>query len=59
MKFVVKKTSNGQFRFNLVASNGQVVATSESYQRKDSAMSTIVSIQKNAGSAFVDDETTD
>jgi uncharacterized protein YegP (UPF0339 family) len=25
MKFVVKKTSNGQFRFNLVASNGQVV----------------------------------
>jgi uncharacterized protein YegP (UPF0339 family) len=30
MKFALKKTSNGQFRFNLVASNGQVVATSES-----------------------------
>jgi uncharacterized protein YegP (UPF0339 family) len=30
MKFVVKKTTNGQYRFNLVASNGQVVATSES-----------------------------
>jgi uncharacterized protein YegP (UPF0339 family) len=29
MKFVLKKTSNGQYRFNLVASNGQVVATSE------------------------------
>ena len=27
MKFVVKKTSDGQFRFNPVASNGQVVAT--------------------------------
>jgi hypothetical protein len=31
MKFVLKKTSNDQFRFNLVASNGQTVATSESY----------------------------
>ena len=26
--------NDGQFRFNLVASNGQVVATSESYTRK-------------------------
>ena len=59
MKFVVKKTSNGQFRFNLVASNGQVVATSESYTRKTSALDTIASIQKNAGSATIDDETTD
>ncbi len=59
MKFVVKMSSNGHFRFNLVSSNGQVVATSESYQRKDSAMSTIASIQKNAGAATIDDETTD
>ena len=59
MKFVVTKTSNGQFRFNLVASNGQVVATSESYTRKSSAMETIASIQKNAGSATIDDETSD
>ncbi len=59
MKFVVKKSSNGQFRFNLVASNGQVVATSESYQQRASAMSTIASIQKNAGAATIDDETTD
>jgi uncharacterized protein YegP (UPF0339 family) len=55
MKFVVQKTSNGQFRFNLVASNGQVVDTSESYQRKQSALDTIASIQKSAGSAGVDD----
>jgi uncharacterized protein YegP (UPF0339 family) len=58
MKFVVKKTSNGQFRFNLVASNGQVVATSEAYKRKGSALDTIASIQKNAGGAKVDDEST-
>jgi uncharacterized protein YegP (UPF0339 family) len=57
MKFVVKKTSNGEFRFNLVASNGQVVATSESYKQKTSAMNTIASIQKNAGGASVDDQT--
>ena len=57
MRFVVKKASNGQFRFNLVASNGQVVATSESYQRKSSALNTIASIQKNAPGATIDDET--
>jgi uncharacterized protein YegP (UPF0339 family) len=54
VKFVVKKTSNGQFRFNLVASNGQVLATSETYTRKSSALDTIASIQKSAGSATVD-----
>ena len=43
MRFVVKKTSNGQYRFNLVASNGQTVATSETYTRKQSAIDTIES----------------
>ena len=57
MKFVIKKSSDGQFRFTLVASNGQVVATSETYSRKASAMSTIASIQKNAAGATVDDQT--
>jgi len=57
MKFQVKKTSNGQFRFNLVAPNGQVVATSENYERKQSALDTIASIKRNAGGADVDDGT--
>jgi uncharacterized protein YegP (UPF0339 family) len=57
MKFVLKKTSNDQFRFNLVASNGQVVATSESYTRKASAVQTIESIKGNASAATVDDQT--
>jgi hypothetical protein len=56
MKFVVKKASNGQFRFNLVASNGQIVATSETYVRRQSALDTIESIKKNAGAAQVDDQ---
>jgi len=58
MRFVVKKTSNGQFRFNLVATNGQSIATSESYTRKQSALDTIKSIQAGAAAAPVDDETT-
>jgi uncharacterized protein YegP (UPF0339 family) len=57
MKFVVKKTSNGQYRFNMVASNGQVVATSETYTRKSSALDTIASIQQRANAAPVDDQT--
>ena len=56
MKFVVKKSSNGEYRFNLVSSNGQIVATSEGYKEKRSALSTIASIQKNAGTASIDDQ---
>jgi uncharacterized protein YegP (UPF0339 family) len=45
------------FRFNLLAGNGQVVATSESYKQKASVLNTIESIQKNVGGASVDDQT--
>jgi uncharacterized protein YegP (UPF0339 family) len=58
MKFVVRKTSNDQFRFNIVAGNGQVVATSETYTRKAAAMDTIASIKQSVGQAAVDDRTT-
>ena len=57
VKFHLKKASNGQFRFNLVASNGQIVATSETYTRKQSALDTIASIQNNAAGATVEDDT--
>jgi uncharacterized protein YegP (UPF0339 family) len=57
MKFVVKKTSNGQFRFNVVAGNGQTVATSETYTRKAAALDTISSIKDQAGVATVEDQT--
>jgi uncharacterized protein YegP (UPF0339 family) len=57
VKFVLKKASNGQFRFNLVASNGQVVATSETYVRKQSALDTIESIRSKVGGAQVEDTT--
>ena len=55
MKFEIKKSSTGQFRFNLVASNGQVVASSETYSRRQSALDTIASIKKNVRIANVND----
>ena len=56
-KFELKKTSNGQFRFNLKASNGQVIATSESYKTKAAALNGIESVKKNAADAPTDDQT--
>ena len=37
-KFVLKKGSTGKYHFNLVATNGQVIATSESYESKTTFM---------------------
>ena len=58
-KFVLKKGSTGKYRFNLVASNGQIIATSEAYERKDSAINGIESVKKNAPGAEIDDQTGD
>jgi uncharacterized protein len=57
-KFVVKKGSSGKFHFNLVASNGQVIASSEAYETKSSALNGIESVKKNAPGAEIDDQTT-
>jgi uncharacterized protein YegP (UPF0339 family) len=46
---MVRKTSSGEFHFTLVASDGRIVTTRESYQQKGSAMSTTASIQRSAG----------
>ena len=56
-KFVVKKGSTGKFRFNLVATNGQVVATSEAYESKASAMTGIRAVKSLAADAVLDDQT--
>lgn len=47
-KFELKTAKNGQFHFNLLASNGQVILQSEMYESKASAQNGIASIQKNA-----------
>jgi uncharacterized protein YegP (UPF0339 family) len=56
-KFVLTKGSTGKFHFNLVATNGQVIASSESYESKASAVNGIESIKRNAPSAEIDDQT--
>ena len=53
----LKKGSTGKFHFNLVASNGQVIATSEAYERKQSALNGIESVKNNAPGAEIDDQT--
>ena len=56
-KFQVKKAAKGGFMFNLLATNGQVVATSEVYKKHDSMLNGIESVRKNASLAGVEDQT--
>jgi len=58
-KFVLKKGTAGGFHFNLLAGNGQVIATSQHYESKASAMNGIKSVQTNAPDAAIEDETED
>ena len=46
-KFVVTLRKNGEFQFNLKASNGQVILTSEGYTSKTACMNGIESVRKN------------
>ena len=47
-KFELKVSTNGQFMFNLKATNGQVILTSEQYKAKDDAVDGIASVRKHA-----------
>lgn len=57
-KFVIKRGTTGKLRFNLLARNGQVVATSEAYGSKAAAMGGIRSVRSLAGDAAIEDQTT-
>ena len=50
-KFVVKKGPTGKFRFSLLSTNGQIVASSEAYENKAAAMRGVASVQKLAADA--------
>ena len=47
-----------RFRFHLKATNGQIIAVSQSYGTKEAALKGIASIQKNAPIAKIADSTT-
>ena len=47
-KFEIKSGKTGKFRFNLKASNGQIVLTSEAYEARAAAVKGIESVRKNS-----------
>lgn len=55
-KFDKKTSSNGKFHFNLKATNGQIIGTSEMYESTTARDNGIESVQKNAPDATVEDQ---
>ena len=55
-KFVIKETKTGT-KFDLKATNGQVIATSEVYSSLEACKKGIESVKKNAQVAAVEDQT--
>jgi uncharacterized protein YegP (UPF0339 family) len=57
VRFVIRKSKNGEFYWQLVGGNGEVMAVSEQMSRKQSCLDSIASVQKNAAGAQVVDKT--
>ncbi len=57
-KFVVKQAKSG-YRFNLVAGNGEIIATSQTYAGKIFCLEGVESVRKNAPHAALEDQTVD
>lgn len=55
-KFVIKNTNTG-IKFDLKATNGEVIATSEVYEAEANCRKGIASVMKNAPIAGVEDQT--
>ncbi len=47
-KFVVSLRKNGEFQFNLKATNGQVILSSEGYTTKAACLNGIESVKRNS-----------
>jgi len=56
-KFEINKDLVGQFRFKLVALNGETIAVSEGYTTKENALNSIESVRINAAEAIIEDNT--
>jgi len=56
-KFEINKDVAGEFRFNLVATNGEIIAVSQGYNAKESALKGIESVKRNAADAVIEDNT--
>lgn len=58
-KFERKKSTNAKWYFNLKATNGQVIGTSEMYESEAGMENGISSVKKNAPDAKVEDKSGD
>jgi len=47
-KFEVTSRKNGEYQFNLKATNGQVILTSQGYKTKASCLNGVESVKKNS-----------
>lgn len=56
-KFEIYKDNAGEYRFRLLAGNGQVIAQGEGYSTKANCINGIESIKKNASDADINDLT--
>lgn len=56
-RFEIKESQNGKTYFNLKASNGQVIGTSQMYASEASCKNGIASVMKNAPGAEIVDLT--
>ena len=55
-QFVIKTTKSGDYKFNLLATNGQVIAASQSYSSQKACEAGVESVKTNA-LAHVEDQT--
>ena len=51
-KFVISSAKTG-FKFNLLAGNGEIIATSQAYKSKKAALNGIESVRTNAAEAEI------
>lgn len=55
-RFELKTSTNGRFYFNLKASNGQIIGTSEMYNDASGRSSGVASVKSNAPGATILEE---
>ena len=56
-KFEIYKDAVGKFRWRLKAPNGEIIASSEAYESKDSCKNGVHSVKTNAPKAEIADMT--
>ena len=58
-KFELYNDKAGEIRFRLKATNGQIIASSEGYKKKASALNGVESVRKNVVDAAIEKEAED